>query len=395
MSDAAPVPAAPVWIQQNKSAFLKIIEGWALTRALLVLTAWFTQYFPANQVYQRYIDAGQQFTRFRLLDIWARWDSEWYLSIVKFGYFSGDKLGDGYSNLAFFPLYPFLVKLFTFFLPESLRTNAVLIAVGLVISNLLLIAAMCCLYELCTRYFAMDIGWKAVTLCFCLPGAYFFSAFYTESTFLFLILFAFYASEREQWAWAGFSAMLASLTRPHGVLLALPLLLFYFRSRGWQIRKVRPDLLWLGLIPLGVLFHFGYLYRLTGEPLAFFKAQSVWGRTVGSLFDQDYFKPLTAIDNQVAWVDFLLISAALILSIMMIFNRKYRIYGIYCLACSLALVNSGSFYSMSRYVSVIFPLTIFLSEKIRSRMAFLGVCLLLWTLQVLLYAGWVNYYWIA
>ncbi len=390
-----PVPATPAWIRQNKSVFLQLLQGWAITRALLVLTAWFSQYFPANSVYQRYIDAGHQFSRFRLLDIWARWDSEWYLSIVKFGYIPGETLGEGYSNLAFFPLYPYLVKLFTFFLPASLRTNALLIAVGLLISNVLFIAALCCLYELGRSFFGESSGLKAVLLTLALPGAYFFSAFYTEALFLFLIVFAFYFAEHDRWAWAAFFAMLASLTRPHGILLTVPLLLFYLRSRNWQLRRIQPNLAWLLLVPLGVLLHFGYLYQLTGDPLAFFKAQSVWGRTVGSIFDAAFFGPLTKVDNQVAWVDFLLILTAIVVSVWLLLHRKHWIYGIYSLLCALILLNSGSFYSMSRYVSVIFPLTLFLSGKIRSNTLFRGLCLFLWTLQVLLYAGWVNYYWIA
>ncbi len=389
------IPGTPAWIRENKAVFLQILRGWAITRALLVLVAWFSQYFPANSVYQRYIDAGHQFTRFRLLDIWARWDSDWYLSIVKFGYIPGETLGEGYSNLAFFPLYPYLIKLFTFFLPSSLRTNALLIAVGLLISNVLFIAALCCLYELGRSCFTDGSGLKAVLMTLALPGAYFFSAFYTESLFLFLIVFAFYFAEHERWAWAGIFAMFASLTRPHGILLAVPLLLFYMRSRNWQLRCIRPNLAWFLLIPLGVLLHFGHLYRITGDPLAFFKAQSVWGRTVGSIFNAAFFEPLTKADNQVAWVDFLLILTAIVLSAVLMLQRKHWIYGIYSLLCAMILLNSGSFYSMSRYVSVIFPLSLFLAEKIRSKALFWGLCLLFWTLQTMLYAGWVNYYWIA
>ena len=42
------------------------------------------------------------------LDGWSRWDSGWYIDIARNGY--SDTLQNVYMNVAFFPLYPLLIK---------------------------------------------------------------------------------------------------------------------------------------------------------------------------------------------------------------------------------------------------------------------------------------------
>ena len=113
---------------------VSICQAWGITRLLLMFTAWFSAYFPQNAVYQRYVDKGFQFTPIWPLDIWCRWDSAWYLSIAKNGYVPSGILSEQYSNLAFFPLYPYLVRALTVWLPDFLRHQSVLISVGLLLS---------------------------------------------------------------------------------------------------------------------------------------------------------------------------------------------------------------------------------------------------------------------
>ena len=62
-----------------------------------------------------------------LLDIWNKWDSPSYLDIAEYGY---RKFGDEmWVRIAFFPLYPFFIRLFALVL-ENYKLSA------LVVSNL-------------------------------------------------------------------------------------------------------------------------------------------------------------------------------------------------------------------------------------------------------------------
>jgi len=383
------------WLKENRSMVVSICQAWGITRLLLMFTAWFSAYFPQNAVYQRYVDKGFQFTPIWPLDIWCRWDSAWYLSIAKNGYVPSGILSEQYSNLAFFPLYPYLVRALTVWLPDFLRHQSVLISVGLLLSNVAFLLAMFGIYELARQLSDESTAQKAVMLTFCLPGAFFFGAFYTESLFLFLTVYAFLAAENERWVWAAVFSMLAALTRANGILILVPILWIYMEKRRWQIRKIRRDLLWFLSAPAGVLLHFLNLYRITGNFFAFFEAQSAWGRSVGGSLVSDFLRPLFRQPNQIAILDLVFITVYLLLSIVILIRYPRKAYGVYALLTVLVLIRSGMLFSMTRYTAVIFPVVIYISLKIRNRKIFGSLCLFLIMLQILLYAGWVNYYWIA
>ena len=82
---------------------------------------------------------GEHFNSPRsLLDLFFSWDSGWYLDIVKNGYFY---IPGKESSVAFFPLYPILIKFFpfSFFDPKL---------IGFILSNLFLLLAGIYLYRL-------------------------------------------------------------------------------------------------------------------------------------------------------------------------------------------------------------------------------------------------------
>ncbi len=383
------------WLKKEREALTFILSGWAFSKIILVLTAWFTNYFPKNASYQRYIDQGFQFTPIFPIDIWSRWDTQWYLSIAKYGYLPIENFTETYSNLAFFPLYPVLVRFLTFWLPQPLRKDSVILLVGLVLSNLFFLMALWGIFLLGKRKFGHETGIRASLLTLALPGAFFFSAFYTESLFLFLIIFAFLSANEEKWFLAILFSTFAALTRAHGILILLPLLWTYLSKKSWNLRKIRPDAGWFLLPPLAVFAHLFYLYRITGEPLAFFKAQSVWGRSLGSDFGAEFFSQLSDAANQVAVLDLFFISSAMIISCWMLLRYHDKSFGTYALISSVVLLNSGRLFSMTRYTAVIFPITLFLADRIKNKIVFAGICLIFTALQILMYAGWVNYYWIA
>ena len=80
----------------------------------------------------------------------------------------------------------------------------------------------------------------------------------------------------------------------------------------------------------------------------------------------------------------------------MLIRSPHKAYGIYALACTLVLIGTGNLYSMMRYTAVNFPIWMFAAELLRGRKKAFGfICALFLTLQILLFCGWINYYWIA
>ncbi|MBQ6508742.1 MAG: hypothetical protein IJI07_04640 [Flexilinea sp.] len=374
-----------------------ILEIFCGSRLLLLLTAWFSTYYQGNVIYQRYLDQGYFLSPKWWIDIWCRWDSEWQLSIVKWGYVAPENLTEGYSNLAFFPLYPYLIRGLTFWMPKRFQTESVWLLTGLIISNLCLLLALYGIAKLSQKLFDDRTAGRIVMLMLCLPCAFYFSAFYGESLFLCLTVYTLILAENERYGWSAVCAAGAALCRPHGVLILLPVVWIYMSKRGWNFRKIGTAWLWYFLVPAGICGYFFGLYRLTGDFFAFFKAQSSWGR---SLTDTDafrlYFEPLFTRHNRPTTIDLVMILTSLVLSIWMLIRSPHKAYGIYALACTLVLIGTGNLYSMMRYTAVNFPIWMFAAGLLRERKKAFGfLCALFLTLQVLLFCGWINYYWIA
>jgi hypothetical protein len=372
-----------------------ILFPFLVTRSIWELVAYFAYgNYAANPSYPRYIERGYFLTRIFALDIFARWDSIWYFSIVKQGYQPSADLTQQYSNLAFFPLYPYLVKSLGwlgFDLPDGYY-----ILVGVLLSNLLFIAAMALLY----RLIVVELGFRdetakrALGLMFVFPAAFFFASFYTESLFLFLALAGFTLALQEKWLPAGIVAALAVLTRSQGVVLALALGWIYMEKRGWRWREIRASAGWLALAPLALLAHFYHLYLISGRPLAVFDAMSAWGR-ISEYNLADPFRNLVNPWLDVFKIDLLLGLVFFACAVYILWKWPVKAYGVFALLMCFLPVYTGLLVSLARYLALVFPVFILLGERLTNRNAYDGLRAACFALQIVYFAGWVNYYWIA
>jgi Mannosyltransferase (PIG-V) len=240
----------------------------------------------------------------------ARWDSVWYLTIAKFGYQAGDQHLSFYPHrLAFFPLYPWLIRALGFI------TRSDLVA-GVLISLVAFAIALFVLHRLVSLDFSEEVARTTVMLVAFSPMAMFFSAVYTESLFLALSLGSIYAARREQWLVAGVFGGLAAVSRNGGIALLLPLAILYmYGPRGsdravptrWAAETVTglrrllpryrlaPDAGWILLVPAALGAYLVYLGIRYGQALAPFQSESYWLR-------QSTFPLTTILDSaRQAW----------------------------------------------------------------------------------------------
>jgi Gpi18-like mannosyltransferase len=286
----------------------------------------------------------------RFLDLFFCWDSRWYLSIVTHGYqFNPGKE----SNVAFFPLYPLLVKALSPIINAKLA--------GYIISNVALFFGTTYFYRLILLdHDDEEIASKAVFYVLVSPASLFFSIFYTEGLFLFLVVTSFYYARRRAWLIASLLGLCASLTKALGVLLVIPLLIEYFDiSSGHlklQISKIKLDILYLLLVPMGLFLYMAYLYLAFGDAFAYSHASSVWHRK---------FVPLTVTLRNVAhyalfyryiFMGSVIIGAALLC--LIIYQRTRISYVAYCGTFMFMYLSSNLLDSIPRYISVLFPLYI-------------------------------------
>ena len=195
------------------------------------------------------------------IDLWARWDSVWYLTIAEHGYHGAAE------TLAFWPLYPALVAMVGAVLGGHDLTAGVLISLVSLLGSLML------LERLGMRLVGAPSARRAVLYLALFPTAFFFGAVYSESLYLFLALGAFLLAERGRFLPAGVVCGLAILTRLAGIAL-LPALAII----AWRSGQRRRALLSLGAAPLIASIHLLIVRDARGSLDDLFGAQALWQR---------------------------------------------------------------------------------------------------------------------
>lgn len=211
------------------------------------------------------------------LEIWARWDAEWYLLIADEGYDVGDDVAAwGWPRqrdaaAGFFPLYPWLIRI--------LEPVFGLVGAGVVVSNVALLAVGL----LAVRTLELEVGdasgrmagVAAFAVLLAWPMSLFLSAVYAESVFLALALATYISLRQGKFGMAALWGGLAALARPFGVLLALPIVIEWWQ--GWRGGGCRPYHALATLGPVAGLSAFGWIcWRTFGDPLAFVARQERW-----------------------------------------------------------------------------------------------------------------------
>jgi hypothetical protein len=317
----------------------------------------------------------------------AVWDSRHYIRIAESGYVGGqpsDALFPG-TRPAFFPLYPALIRLLS---AGAESTGTALIAAYL-ISVLAFLGALYVLYRLVVLEIGHEVARLALLLLAFSPAAFVFSIPFTESLFTLLTISSVYAARTGHWAVAGILAAAASGTRNTGILLIVPLVLMYLygprpdgtrvaarRSRIMPSYRVRRDILWLALTPLGLIVYSLFLLRAVGDAFAWTELQAAFGRqTTGPLLGvwyavRDGVKSLLGTaDGLPGWhalnVLNLLLLMLVAVALVGVFRRLPLPYGAYMVAVLAVLLSapwSGlPLFAFPRFLLPVFPLFMWLA----------------------------------
>ncbi|MFD7442105.1 hypothetical protein [Streptomyces sp. NPDC059909] len=231
--------------------------------------------------------AAARLTGMSLMALWAwhigksprallatSWDSDWYTRIAAHGYGRTLYWPDGavQSDLAFFPLYPGLVRAGTTVLPVTGGT------VGLVLSWVAAGAAAWGIYALLERLYDRTLATFVVLLWGLLPHSIVLSMAYTEPLLTAFAAWSLYALVTRRWLWAGSLAALAGLTRPNGIAVAAAVVAVaaceLVRRRGKNGRRVWAA---AALAPSGWLGYLLWVGRRLGDPVGgYFAVQDGW-----------------------------------------------------------------------------------------------------------------------
>ena len=320
-----------------------------------------------------------------LLSVWGRWDAVHYLDIATQGYQGTD--------MAFFPLFPFLIRV----LGKLVGNHLV---AGLLISNASFFFGLLFLYKLLEHEYDRSVARRAIFYISIFPSAVFFSAVYTESLFFMLTVASFYYLRSHRWWLAGAIGFFAAMTRVEGVLLVVPFAIEWYSQYAPKLRQHLNDLFAGGLIPIGLIVYMAYLWVLVGDPLYFSHVQIHWNRHFAlpwvSVINAFHKIAVATSGQVVAGQAIELTFTALMIGVLIAGWKLLRPSYIAYMALSILIpMSTSSLMSMPRFALVLFPMYAILArdgEKPWVNNLIVAFFLPLLGLFTVLYADW---YWVA
>ncbi|WP_369212619.1 mannosyltransferase family protein [Streptomyces flavofungini] len=287
----------------------------------------------------------------------ARWDSLWYTRVAAHGYGWEVRLPDGsvHSNLAFFPLLPWLERLVSAVSPLG-HADA-----GLVVSWLASLCAAAGIFAVADHVYGRRAGICAAVLWAVLPVGIVQSMAYSESLFTALAAWSLYALLTGGWVTAGVLASLAGLTRPVGAAVVAAIWVTA-AVQVYRERRAAPRML-LGVLlaPLGAA---GYVlwvgHRTGGGLLGYLDVQAGWGNgfDFGYAFARFVGEKFTSAPGALAGTG-LIIGVALVVWLYVTGVRQRQPLPLLLytgVVVALALCAAGYFGSKPRLLLPAFPL---------------------------------------
>ena len=192
------------------------------------------------------------------LDLLTKSDALWYMRIAQNGYAPPPPIGpDGIytrtPDLAFFPLYPATIRLFSW---------AVDVRLAAVLATLMAGAVATVLMTLWAIPRTGEVGAVTLVAVWSLwPASVVLSMGYSEALFTATVAGCLLALQRGAWVWAAFACALAGLTRPVGAALLVALVAALLVRRP----PLRSWLTALVVAPLGLLASLTHVAIVTGR----------------------------------------------------------------------------------------------------------------------------------
>jgi len=273
------------------------------------------------------------------------WDGGWFQRVAVDGYPHGYTIGTNgeleANELAFFPLYPMLIRGVS-----ALGVNAG--TAGIAVAWAASVGAAIALHLLGTSLYGKRAGWALVAICCSAPVSVVLSMAYSEGLFLALVAGMLVAAHRKVWWAAGLLGLGAALTRPTGAAAAVALAVAVI------IELRRPDARnkWVAVLAAlaalaGVPAFLGWVALRVGDPSAWFKIQSAgWGTAFdyGASTLTFLGKTLSSGDGWIPVSVALLLLVAFGAAAVALFGRPWLPLAVYGIIAMVLVYGQAGFY---------------------------------------------------
>jgi hypothetical protein len=278
---SAPPPFPWPWSGPENRRLSKIVVCWILALNLWAVFAYDVLPIPRHSPWGSESDLRAP--------LFARFDSGWYDSIIRFGYREPPPPGKASAH-AFFPLYPTLARL----IHQGAGVDSFHSA--LFVSYLCLLFAVPLLAEEARARLGPSRGDAPLPWLLLYPVAFFLAAVYTESTFLLLALLAFRGVRLRQPGLAAACAFLAGLSRAPAAALGPALGLAWLLAHRDDAKRWARSAA-LALLPLAGVYAWAFGIGFgKGEPGLFFRSMAAWRVSSG-----DWLEAVMAFFLEPTW----------------------------------------------------------------------------------------------
>lgn len=253
----------------------------------------------------------------------VRWDANFYISLTRDGY--PPRHPGANHHLAFFPLYPLLLRAMPFdvFWAAFLLSNLCALIAALIVLRL--------------------AGFEAAALFLCSPGAHFFCYPYSEALFAAALAACLLLLRSERYLAAGLAGAVASATRSPGVAAAVALFTQVVRGR---FRAALGGIVALA----GIGAFMWWCHVAQSDALAFIHLQAFHGRKLSLLGP---IRAFLAFDND---PDYYLVSIAALYVALRMIRRTPAWQWVTAAFLVLLPMSTGTLAAMIRYQSANVPL---------------------------------------
>jgi hypothetical protein len=230
-----------------------------------------------NALTDHLMERGDHALLYSLFGVWERFDTLWYIQIARHGY-------NITQGAVFYPLYPFLIRVFSLFTRWDLLS-------AILITNV----ATFLMFWGALRLFELKLSPRnalyAIVLWGLFPGAFVFFSAYPDSLLIALTLWSACFATRGRWTAAGILGFAAGLAKAFGCLTIVPILYLGWRNRDWRsipaallsIAGVAAFQLYLGLHHFPSTTQIYEAYWLTTSSAPWFTvAEAFWQLAHGS-----------------------------------------------------------------------------------------------------------------
>ncbi len=299
------------------------------TVALLIVVGW--------QILLTFI--GWWIAGGNILDHTVRWDSGWYLTVIRDHYLTNP------ASPAFYPLFPLCVWLITTLSFGFLNT----IVAGYLLNTLCIWLIIVAITKIAPYYMKSSYRYLVVAFILLSPAAFFLHMFYSEAPFMAIGLWAYLFALRRQWWFMGIALGVLTAGRLPAILFIILCGLEYLRSHTWSLKKAfNLNILAFALAPLGFIAYALYLRITNGSFFAMFDAYHKTNDWAYQVFNPNIFETIARVSYQILRS----------VTGQRPFDHDIIVNHLIPLAC-LVLLASTSLYAIVRYRKKMLPLAIF------------------------------------